>query len=93
MITYVGGPVYPLGSNREKYYVTFTGVGSLNSFVIPIKHKSHFLQSMIFALTYALQVRKVATSIVHSDNFKYFVAKATVEATRQLSANLQTTTP
>lgn len=70
MSTDIGGPVYPLGSNLEKYYVTFTDVGSRFSFLTPIQIISHDLQALISALHYARQVRKVAPSLVHSDNTK-----------------------
>lgn len=93
MSTDVGGPVYPLGPNREKYYVTFTYVRSRYSFVIPIKKKAQVFQEIIAALTYARHVRKVALTIVHSDNSKEYVAKATVEAARQFGATTRIATP
>lgn len=47
MCTDVGGPIYPLGTNQEKNYDTFTEIGYWYNLVIPICRKRMYYRQIL----------------------------------------------
>lgn len=72
------GPIHPIGLNGEKYFITFTDLGSRYSIRLTIMSRAHVNHAMTAELLYSDNIRGEVPRIIHSDNEKEYQSIATV---------------
>lgn len=93
LFTNLDDPITTIGDLGERYFVTFTDVGSRFTYPVHLQSKSQVLDAILMAIPYTKTKFGRPPTLIHSDNAKSFVSAAVQEATKLACTARSTTMP